>query len=176
VSLVDFVLHSSWCTSTGSVFLSSAHFRYISGCWGDDLLPTLMEWHSLKSFNVFYLSKNIYVLLKMNFHAVVLSYVILLLLVFYKLFESQRHHTLQMGFECHDGCISANHQRCGCAILTWHKRLRWSGGSVLPLSTQVRGFKPGRSRQNFSGRKNPQHAFLRSGSKAIGPMSQICGM
>jgi hypothetical protein len=25
------------------------------------------------------------------------------------------------------------------------------------------------------GRKNPQHAFLRRGSKAVGPMSQICG-
>ena len=26
------------------------------------------------------------------------------------------------------------------------------------------------------GDKNPQHAFLRKGSKIIGPMSQICGM
>jgi hypothetical protein len=25
-------------------------------------------------------------------------------------------------------------------------------------------------------KKNPQHAFLRRGSKAVGPMSQICGM
>jgi hypothetical protein len=33
------------------------------------------------------------------------------------------------------------------------KRLRWSKGSVLPLSTQVRGFEPGRSRQDFSGQK-----------------------
>jgi hypothetical protein len=33
------------------------------------------------------------------------------------------------------------------------KRLRWSRGSVLPLSTRVRGFKPGRSREDFSGRK-----------------------
>jgi len=55
-------------------------------------------------------------------------------------------------------------------------RLWWYRGSVLPLSTGVRGFKPGRSRQDFSGRKNPQHAFLRKGSKAMGPMSQICGM
>jgi hypothetical protein len=51
------------------------------------------------------------------------------------------------------------------------KKLRWSRGSVLPLSTQVRGFKPGRSRQYFSGRKNPQRAFLRRGSKAVCPMS-----
>jgi hypothetical protein len=28
----------------------------------------------------------------------------------------------------------------------------------------------------FFGRKNPQNAFLRRGSKAVCPMSQICGM
>ena len=28
----------------------------------------------------------------------------------------------------------------------------------------------------FLGRKNPQNVFLRRGSKAVGPMSQICGM
>ena len=49
------------------------------------------------------------------------------------------------------------------------KRLRLSRGSVLAFSTQVRGFKPGR--RIFKGRKNPQHAFLRRGSKAVGPMS-----
>jgi len=37
--------------------------------------------------------------------------------------------------------------------------------SVLASGTQVHGFKPG-----FFGRKNPQHAFLRRGSKAISPM------
>ena len=41
----------------------------------------------------------------------------------------------------------------------------------MAFSTQVRGFKPGRSRRIFKGRKNPQHAFLRRGSKAVGPMS-----
>ena len=35
--------------------------------------------------------------------------------------------------------------------------------SVLASGTRLRGFKPGR--------KNPQHAFLRRGSKAVGPMS-----
>jgi len=45
------------------------------------------------------------------------------------------------------------------------------GVSVLTFSTQVRGFKPGRSRRIFKGEKNPQHAFLRRGSKAVGPMS-----
>jgi hypothetical protein len=29
---------------------------------------------------------------------------------------------------------------------------------------------------DFSGRKNPQHAFVRRGSKAVGPVSQIFGM
>jgi hypothetical protein len=45
------------------------------------------------------------------------------------------------------------------------------GVSVLPSGTQVRGFKPGRSRRNFRG-KNPERAFLRKGSKAMGPMSR----
>jgi hypothetical protein len=38
--------------------------------------------------------------------------------------------------------------------------------SMLDSGTQDRGF----------GRKNPQHAFLRRVSKAVYPMSQICGM
>ena len=50
------------------------------------------------------------------------------------------------------------------------RRLRWSSGSMLAFSTQVRGFKLGRSRR-ILGRKNPQHPFLRRGSKAVGPMS-----
>jgi len=58
------------------------------------------------------------------------------------------------------------------ATIKW---LQWSRGRGLPLSTQVRRFKPGQSRQDFSGRKNPQQAFLWKGSKAVGPMSQICG-
>jgi len=49
-------------------------------------------------------------------------------------------------------------------------RLLWSRGSVLAFSTQVCGFKPCRSRRIFR-TKNPQHAFLRRGSKAAGPMS-----
>jgi hypothetical protein len=51
------------------------------------------------------------------------------------------------------------------------ERLRWSRGCVLASSTQVRGFKPGRSLRIFQGEKIPQHAFLRRGSKAGGPMS-----
>jgi len=41
---------------------------------------------------------------------------------------------------------------------------------VLAFSTQVRGFNPAEA-FGFFGRKNPQHAFLRRGSKAVGPMS-----
>jgi hypothetical protein len=48
--------------------------------------------------------------------------------------------------------------------------------STLASGTRVHGFKPGRSRRIFSGEKNPLHAFLRKGSKAVCPMSQICGM
>ena len=33
------------------------------------------------------------------------------------------------------------------------QRLQWSRGSALPVSSQFRGFKPGRSRQDFQGRK-----------------------
>ena len=34
------------------------------------------------------------------------------------------------------------------------KRLRWSRGSVLAFSTEVRGFKPGRSRRIFRAKKS----------------------
>jgi hypothetical protein len=42
--------------------------------------------------------------------------------------------------------------------------------TMLVSGTQDRGFEPGQSE------KNPQHAFLRRVSKAVCPMSQICGM
>jgi hypothetical protein len=41
--------------------------------------------------------------------------------------------------------------------------------SMLASGTQVRG-------SDFSGRKYIQHAFLQRGSKAVGPMSLICGI
>jgi hypothetical protein len=43
--------------------------------------------------------------------------------------------------------------------------------SMLASGTQDRG----RSRRIFFGRKIPQHAYLRKGSKAVCPVSQICG-
>jgi hypothetical protein len=47
--------------------------------------------------------------------------------------------------------------------------------SMLASGTRVRGFKPGRSRWDFSGHlKNSPHAFLRRGSERICPMSQLC--
>jgi hypothetical protein len=64
-------------------------------------------------------------------------------------------------------------------MLTVWRKVSDFGGlavSMLPSGTQHRGFKPTRSRQMYSGRKNPQHAFLRRGSKAVCPMSQVCGM
>ena len=45
------------------------------------------------------------------------------------------------------------------------------GGLEVACWPLVRGFKPGRSRRIFKGEKNPQNAFLRRGSKAVGPMS-----
>jgi hypothetical protein len=48
--------------------------------------------------------------------------------------------------------------------------------SVLASGTQDCGVRTWPKLSDFSGRKNPQLAFLRRGSKAARPMSQICGM
>jgi len=48
------------------------------------------------------------------------------------------------------------------------QRLRWYRGSVLAFGS--RGSHPAEA-VGFLGRKNPQHAFFRRGSKAVGPMS-----
>ena len=42
---------------------------------------------------------------------------------------------------------------------------------ILATGSEVRGFKPGQGRLNFSERKNPEYDFLRKGSKAVGPVS-----
>ena len=52
-------------------------------------------------------------------------------------------------------------------------RLRWSRGSVLAFGTQVRGFKPSRSRRIFKGEKI---LSTPSFGGEVCPMSQICGM
>jgi hypothetical protein len=46
---------------------------------------------------------------------------------------------------------------------------------IWPLVPKIAGSNPAEA-VGFLGRKNPQHAFLRKGSKAVCPMSQICGM
>jgi len=60
---------------------------------------------------------------------------------------------------------AAHPKKCNkflCCINMWNEflgvylyehRLRWSRGSVLPFSTQVRGFKPGGGRRIFKGEK-----------------------
>ena len=44
-----------------------------------------------------------------------------------------------------------------------------------PLAPKFAGSNPAEA-VGFFGRKNPQHKFLRRGSKRIRPMSQLCGM
>jgi hypothetical protein len=45
-----------------------------------------------------------------------------------------------------------------------------------PLIPKFSGSNPAEAVGFLKGDKNPQHAFLRKGSKIIGSMSQICGM
>jgi hypothetical protein len=57
-------------------------------------------------------------------------------------------------------------------------RLSSFGGlevACWPLVPKFAGSHPAEA-VGFSGRKNPQHAFLQRGSKAVGPMSQLYGM
>jgi hypothetical protein len=42
-------------------------------------------------------------------------------------------------------------------VIYVNTRLRWSRGSVLAFGTQVRGFKPGRSRRIFRAKKSSAH-------------------
>ena len=48
--------------------------------------------------------------------------------------------------------------------------LRWSGVACWPLVPKFAGSNPAEA-VGFLGQKNPQHAFLRRVSKAVGPMS-----
>jgi hypothetical protein len=41
---------------------------------------------------------------------------------------------------------------------------------MLATGPKVQRFKPSQGQWTFKGNKNPQHSFLRSESKAIGPM------
>ena len=49
------------------------------------------------------------------------------------------------------------------------------GVACWPLVPKFAGSNPGEA-VGFLGRKYPQHAFLRRGNKAVGPMSLICGI
>jgi DNA gyrase inhibitor GyrI len=49
----------------------------------------------------------------------------------------------------------------------WEKRSRYEVREAMKIKFFCR---------IFQGEKIPQHAFLRKGSKAVGPMSQIYGM
>ena len=54
-----------------------------------------------------------------------------------------------------------------------------SGGAEVacwPLIPKFAGSNPAEAVGFLRDDKNPQHAFLRKGSKIIGPMSQMCGM
>ena len=45
------------------------------------------------------------------------------------------------------------------------------GVACWPLEPKFAGSNPAEAVGFFKGEKNPQHAFLRRGSKAVGPMS-----
>ena len=47
---------------------------------------------------------------------------------------------------------------------------------MLASGTEDRGFDPGRSRRIFRAKKNPQHAFLGGGSKAVSHVADLRGM
>jgi hypothetical protein len=52
-------------------------------------------------------------------------------------------------------------------FIIFSKRLRWSRGSVLAFGTTNSRVQTRPKPSDFSGRKNPQHAFLRRGSKSL---------
>ena len=47
------------------------------------------------------------------------------------------------------------------------------GVACWPLVPKIAGSNPAEAVGFLKGEKNPQHAFLRRGSKAVGPMSQM---
>jgi hypothetical protein len=68
--------------------------------------------------------------------------------------------------------ITINNSRNMWEWFTIHK-LSGVGGIEIacwPLVPKFAGSHPAEA-VGFLGRKNPQHAFLRSGSKSVGPMS-----
>ena len=63
---------------------------------------------------------------------------------------------------------------CCCSIAVRSKALTGFGGlgvACWPLVPKFAGSNLAEAVGFFKGEKNPQHAFLRRGSKAVGPMS-----
>ena len=60
-------------------------------------------------------------------------------------------------------------------LLLEGRRSQCLGVIIIASGSEVSGFDPGRGRLIFSERKNPEYDFLRKGSKAMGPVSQIYG-
>jgi hypothetical protein len=50
------------------------------------------------------------------------------------------------------------------------------GGLVVSMLAEFAGSNPAEAVGFLTSVKNPQHAFLRRGSKRICPMTQLCGM
>ena len=61
-------------------------------------------------------------------------------------------------------------------VLHRDRGFRWSGGKHAGLLHPCLRVQTQPKPLDFYGRKNPQHAFLRRGSKRICPMSQLCDM
>ena len=59
---------------------------------------------------------------------------------------------------------------CVCVYIYIYSGFGSLGVACWPLVPKFAGSNPAEA-VGFLGRKNPQHAFLRRGSKAIGPMS-----
>ena len=71
-----------------------------------------------------------------------------------------------------------NVKLCDIHVIVTYFVSSFGGAEVAcwPLIPKFAGSNPAEAVGFLKGDKNPQHAFLRKGSKIIGLMSQICGM
>ena len=90
------------------------------------------------------------------------------------------HKTLNNGLSLHTCCVRVI--QLGSIyiyiIIYLYIYFGFSGLGVAcwPLVPKLAGSNPAEAVGFVRAKKNPQHAFLRRGSKAVGPMSLICGM